>query len=374
MAKDEKLWKNSLNRVAVKRLAGAIHCAWSPFDHAGFVKTATKGLFALELKARVHHVISALRLHLPEDTKQCLSILVEAGRHFKGKPDGDALGGFAAWPLVDFVGVYGLSEFDASMKALHALTPLFSAEFAIRPFIAKHPQKALVYFRRWTKDPNEHVRRLVSEGTRPRLPWGSRLPVFDDNPSPILALLNTLKDDPSAYVRRSVANHLNDISKDQPDVIVDLCERWIRGAQEHRLRLIRHASRTLIKAGHPRALATLGFDPKARVRVTELKLSKKRVRLGSDLEIGFCLQSTSSKMQPLIVDYTVHHVKKNGTRSPKVFKLRTLELAPKERLLLTKVHQIRKITTRTYHSGRHTIEIMVNGRPKGHVDFELRAG
>jgi 3-methyladenine DNA glycosylase AlkC len=297
---------------------------------------------------------------------------VRAGAAWEiGERDDDPYG-FAAWPVIDFVGKHGLSHPRESLDALRRLTPLFSAEFAIRPFLVHHEALTMTRLRKWTRDGDEHVRRLVSEGTRPRLPWGERLAKLQRDPTPVLRLLERLKDDRAEYVRRSVANNLNDISKDHPQVVVDVARSWSRGASDERRRIIRHATRTLVKSGHPGALAVLGFDPRARVSVADLSVTPKRLTLGGSLAIRFVLRSRARTAQPLVVDYAVHHVKKSGERKAKVFKLKVLELGAGDRVTIEKRHAIRQISTRQYHSGRHAVDILVNGRACARAEFDLR--
>ncbi len=362
--------KDRLGRAAIECIADNIVRVMPAFDRRGFVRTATRDFAALELKARVFATIEALAAYLPSEPADAIGVLVAAGQ---GWTQGDGVElDFAAWPVIDFVGEKGLGCFDVSMEALRALTHLFTAEFAIRPFITARPKAALKYLRRWVKDPSAPVRRLVSEGTRPRLPWAPKLTVFEDDPSPVLALLTRLRDDPAETVRRSVANHLNDLSKSHPSLVFETCRSWLDGASEERRWIVRHALRTRVKAKDPEALAILGFDPSAKVEVQGLKLSKKRLRLGEDLAFAFVVQSRAKTPQPLVIDYAVHHQKADGSMRPKVFKLQTVTLAPGDEVAVTKTHRLRPITTRKYYSGRHAVEILINGQSQGTAEFELR--
>ena len=365
--------KDGLGSDAVKRIATTLRAAEPDFDTVAFRRSAMRGLKALELKARVGHVIGALRQHLPQDFLQALDVLVRAGALWERRSETSGeFHGFAAWPVIDFVGKHGLDHPKESLDALRELTGLFSAEFAIRPFLERHERLTLARLRRWTKDPDPDVRRLVSEGTRPRLPWGGRLKRFQVDPTPVIDLLERLKDDDALYVRRSVANNLNDISKDHPERVVDLVSKWSRNASDERLWIVRHATRTLVKAGHPGALKVLGFDPKAKVDVVDLSVTPQELKLGGALSLSFELRSRARTAQPLIVDYAVHHVKKSGERTAKVFKLKTLELAPKARVPVKKKHSIRKISTRVYYPGRHLVEVLVNGTSRGTAEFDLK--
>lgn len=210
----------------------------------------------------------------------------------------------------------------------------------------------------------------MSEGTRPRLPWGMRLQALVEDPSPTLPLLEALKDDPEEYVRRSVANHLNDIAKDHPGVVVEVARRWWSEGDETRRRLVRHALRSLVKQGHPGALAVLGFG--APSVVVRWRADGVVVLGGAPLQLEAVLRSTSKKKQRLLVDFALHHQKANGKTSPKVFKWTERELAPGETVTLTKAHAMRPVTTRRYYPGLHAAELMVNGRSMGMVAFQLR--
>jgi 3-methyladenine DNA glycosylase AlkC len=273
-------------------------------------------------------------------------------------------------PLEHFVGTYGLDHFDASMKAMYEITKRFTAEFAIRPFLIRYEKETLKILSQWVMDENEHVRRLVSEGTRPRLPWAMRLPSFITNPKPTLKLLEKLKDDPSEYVRRSVANHLNDITKDNPDLALDVLAQWAKGASKERLWIIRHALRSLVKQGHPQALAILGFEP-PKVGITKFDVKTPVVKFGEALLFQFELASKAQKQQHLVIDYVIHFVKANGSTSPKVFKMSTRSLDAGDVVVLDRKHAIRPITTRTYYGGTHRVEVQVNGQVLGGGDFEL---
>jgi 3-methyladenine DNA glycosylase AlkC len=374
-------FKNLFNPGLIDRMAAHLGARGAgAFDGAGFAARARDGLEALELKARSDRIARALDAHLPGDFDAAVALMLAALHPATDAPDdaipSDDLGirGWAVMPMAEVVAARALADadrgaFDRAMDALAAMTQRFSAEFAIRPLILHDPERALAHVRRWTGHPNRHVRRLASEGTRPRLPWGLRLAPFVADPAPLIPILTRLRDDPEDYVRRSVANSLNDIAKDHPDLIADLAADWLRGAPSPRARLVRHALRTLIKQGHPAALAALGHGP-ARLRLDALAVSP-RVRFGDALDIALTLRSEDPEPREIVLDYVIHHVKANGTTSPKVFKWRTLTLAPGAMLHLTRRHAIRPITTRVYHDGTHRLEIVANGTLLGGADFEL---
>ncbi|MEE8105418.1 MAG: DNA alkylation repair protein [Planctomycetota bacterium] len=356
-------FKDQIDRAAVRRVGDAVAGVWPEFARDRFVRRVTRDLADLELKARVDRIIDVLAEELPSSMNRAGPILAGAA---------GSLSGFDAWALTDYVGRHGVSEFEPSMRALKKLTVSFTAEFAIRPFLIEHTDRTLARLAKWTNDRSEHVRRLVSEGTRPRLPWATRLPEFQREPAPVIELLEKLKDDASEYVRRSVANNLNDIAKDHPDLVIDVATRWSEGAGEERRRLVKHACRTLIKAGHPDVFAVLGFTARPKVAVRGLAVSPKRIRLGDSVAFRFELVSGARRRQKIVIDYAVHHVKKNGKTTRKVFKLTERTLAPGEAIAIDRSHSIRRITTRTYYSGTHTVEVLVNGEARARADFELR--
>ena len=364
--------KDGLDVSALKRLARNLHRAHARFPHKAFVRDASQGLANLELKERVQHVIAVLAIHLPDDFERAVNILLKAAQDWdRGDPD-DPLRGFAAWPVIDYVAVYGLQQPEIALPALRQLTGLFSAEFAIRPFITTYPKQTLKTLKEWTDDPDEHVRRLVSEGTRPKLPWASRLPEFERNPKPVLTLLEKLKDDPSEYVRRSVANNLNDIAKDHSDLVIEVCRRWLRKPTPQREWIVRHATRTLVKAGHPGVWELLGYATTPQVQFERLQVQQQTFQLGDDLVFTGMLQSKANQSQRLVVDYAIHHMKANGQTKPKVFKLTTLSLAPGEQVKISKRHPFRQITTRQYYAGKHTVEVLVNGQSLAECHFQLK--
>lgn len=362
--------KDGLGPAAVDRLAAALTAADPGFPAAAFRRRARRGLAGLELKQRVDHLIGVLDAHLPTRYPAALKIVRKAARRFPaGEPD-DPLGGFAAWPLIDWVPTRGLESPAASLEALRRMTALFSAEFAIRPFILADPSAVVKRLHGWTDDPDEHVRRLVSEGTRPRLPWGVRLPVFVTDPTPTLALLEELKDDRSEYVRRSVANHLNDVAKDHPDRAARTGARWLEGAGPERIRLVGHGLRTLVKNGHGGALRALGFTTDPRVDAM-LELDRGRLAIGESLRVTVRLRSTARRSQKLVVDYAVHHLRAGGKRTAKVFKLKVLDLRPGQEVQLRKNHSFAPRSVRRYYAGRQEIELLVGGRSLARVAFDL---
>jgi len=370
-------FKNLVNAALIDDAATHLRRAWPGFDRARFRALATNGLDALELKARAMHVCAALEVTLPDDFDRAADILESsfgppaAGDDLSSMRMTDAgLAGWILWPVGEFVARRGLDHPERALQVLHALTQRFSAEFAIRPLIVRHPDVTLKTLARWTRDPSAHVRRLVSEGSRPRLPWGMQIKAFIADPSPTLPLLEVLQDDPSEYVRRSVANHLNDIAKDHPAVLVEWVARHLAGASPQRRALLKHASRTLIRRGHPGMMKLWGVGRRL-VGEATCSVAPKRVALGGDVTLRLVVRSSSSRAQKLAIDYAVHHVKASGATSPKVFKGWVVDLAPHETRTLVKRHSMRPVTTRRYHAGRHAVDVVANGQVVATTSFHL---
>ncbi len=372
-------FKTFLDAPLVHSAAAHLHRAWPAFDRDTFVARATQGLDALELKARALQIADALAHTLPSDFCEAAAVLeaalasVEPDDNASGAATrDDGLSGWILWSAGEFVAQRGLAHPARALQALHAITQRFTAEFAIRPFLVTHPEHTLRTLATWVHDPSSHVRRLVSEGSRPRLPWGLQLKALIADPSPTLPLLRALQDDPSAYVRRSVANHLNDIAKDHPALVAEWLETHLPSAGPARRALLKHASRTLIKRGDARVLAAWGLGAAFRGSAT-LSVTPRRARVGDTVTLSLVLQGARTRQpQRLAIDYAVHHVKADGRTSPKVFKGWVCELAPAASRTFEKRHSLRPITTRRYYAGRHRVTVQVNGTEVAEASFELR--
>ncbi len=377
-------FKNLINAGTVADAGRHLQRVWPGFDRRRFEQHAATGLDALEFKARAMQLADALQATLPDRFAAATEVL-EASLappvplDAAGEPAGlseaqsdTGLAGWVVWSMGEYVARQGMADVPRALACLHALTQRFSAEFAIRPFVRDHPALVFDTLSRWTQDPSAHVRRLVSEGSRPRLPWGLRLQALVSDPAPTLPLLRALQDDTSAYVRRSVANHLNDIAKDHADLVAGWVHENRRGASAQRTALLRHASRSLIKQGHPPTLVAWGLQPGLRGTAT-LALSAPHAAVGDGVDLAVALTSTARTAQDLVVDYVVHHVRANGGTSPKVFKGWKLTLAPGEARALAKRHSLRPVTTRTLYPGTHRVEVLVNGAAVAAASFELHA-
>jgi 3-methyladenine DNA glycosylase AlkC len=355
---------------AIARMIEAVH---APFDSRAFLHDALDGYDALELMQRGRKIADALHAHLPASYPQAMEILLASIDQPAGLPGKNPMASFLFLPHTLYVAKYGLEHFDVSMRAQHALTQRFTAEISIRPFIELKQILTLRTLKRWTRDPSEHVRRLVSEGTRPRLPWAPRLRAFQRDPRPALALLELLKDDPSLYVRRSVANNLNDIGKDHPELLFATAARWMKGADANRQWIIRHALRSAVKRGEAGALRVLGFGKAANVAVTYASVSPARVKPGAGVVIAFDIVSTAAGAQALLADLRVHYVKANGKTSGKVFKLREMTLPAKGAASFSKRLSLKDLTTRKHYPGVHRVEAVINGHAAALGEFVLPA-
>lgn len=362
--------KDGLGRAAVERLARNLGRGLLHLDQAAFVASACDGLEALELKARVEHVANAMAVHLREPRKSIEGILRAHPKWDRGD-EGDSLRGFSSWPVFAYIEKHGLALGEFALRALGEISYLFSAEFAVRAFIEKNTKMSMAVIAEWAVHPDEHVRRLASEGIRPRLPWGSHLASFVQDPAPVIAILGRLVDDDSLYVRRSVANNLSDIAVDHPDLVVATCQRWLKTPSIERKWIAKRATRNLIKLGHPGVWALHGFTAKPAISIEGLRVTPGQVSVDQKFSVEFDLVSQSESAQRLVIDFVVHHVKAGGKTSAKVFKLSEQHLAAGERLALTKKHSFRNITTRRYYSGSHRIEIQVNGQRYGEASVLL---
>ena len=334
----------------------------SSFDESSFLKNIFNDEWKdLSLTQRMSFATRVIQKMLPADYTKALEILKKVCVHFNG---------FEGMIFSDFVQQFGLDHEKESLDALELFTQYGSAEFAIRPFIKKNESEVMDRMRRWSKHKNYHVRRLSTEGCRPRLPWSMALPAFKKDPSVILPILENLKEDPELYVRKSVANNLNDLTKDNPDLVLNLVEKWVKSGNDHTQWIIKQGLRSLIKDGNQRALKMLGFDGDA-VVLSDFKGVPKKLKFGEAIEFSFQLLNKSKSTINLMVDYLVYFQKSNGSLAPKVFKLKAVPLEPKEKIELSKKHRFEEISTRKYYPGQHKIAVQVNGKILEEKSFQL---
>jgi len=356
--------KDWFDETRFRTIAGQLGSLHPRFDTKRFLRLSLAGLDELSLLQRLRRMSASTRESLPLDYRDSLEVLFGLAPQIDHR--------FVTVFLPDFVGLYGHGhgDFDASMKALKFFTPFGSSEFAIREFLKRDLRRTLAVMHEWSHDPDEHVRRLASEGCRPRLPWSFRLVELVADPAPALPILENLKADPSLYVRKSVANHLNDIARDHPDKALSVLQSWDRD-HPHTAWITKRALRTLIKEGHAGALTLLGACGPPKVRVESFSTSPERIVLGEAIQLSLRLTSTAPTTRRLLIDYVVHYVKKSGGTSEKVFKWKELDLAPGETVALEKRQVIRDFTTRRHYPGRHRVEVQVNGARLVEGEFGL---
>jgi 3-methyladenine DNA glycosylase AlkC len=354
--------KEIFDRDRIRKFASDARSVWSDFDEERFFVFATENLDDLGIMQRMRRVAEAFSATLPDAYPEALLILASVAPRIQH--------GFASIVLCEFILIRGFSDFERSMEALHLFTRYGSGEFAIRHFIKAEPQRTLDVMLRWTADENEHVRRLASEGCRPRLPWSFQFRDAVADPSLTMPILQALRADPSLYVRKSVANHLNDMSKDHPDWLVAQLSAWPRG-DERTEWIIKQALRTLVKHGHEGALALVGVTGQADARVTRFSVKPASLVLGDRVSISAAIISTATQKQKIVADYAIHYVKKNGESSRKVFKLKTFMLEPDASQPLSISQLIRDFTTRTHNAGFHKVELMLNGQTVAESGFDL---
>ena len=357
-----------IGRHAVDSLVRAIQIA-APGADLTSLRAAPRQIAPLSLRERSDLLRDAMLADLPGDYA-ALARTVRAARDTA--PD---FTGWLIWPVTSALATRAVQEgstaaFDDAMALLADLTGRLTSEFAIRTLLRHDLDRALGIIGEWTGSVDIHVRRLASEGTRPYLPWAVRVPDIMARPAATVPLLDALYRDESEYVRRSVANHLNDLSRDHADLVVDTARRWLADPDTTTERLVRHGLRTLIKRGHPGALELLGFAPAA-VEVDGPHLDDRVVPFGGSVRFTASIRNTGDAQARLAIDYIVHHRKANGHRTGKIFKLTTRTLAPGERIEVAREHSFRAITTRRYYPGTHSISVQINGVESARADFEL---
>jgi 3-methyladenine DNA glycosylase AlkC len=346
---------------SIDTFADTIKRFYPQFDKERFVGLVFgSGWEKKELKEKMRHTTLCLHETLPKSFKEALEILKKAAPYIKG---------FEAMTLPDYVEVYGLDDWELSLPALGHFTKYASSEFAVRPFLHQDPERVMEYMNAWAEDKNANVRRLASEGCRPRLPWAMALPKFKKDPGLILPILEKLKNDQSETVRRSVANNLNDISKDHPQLVLDICEKWY-GHGKHTDAVVKHACRTMLKAGNKRALLLFGYGDPAGIQLNHLKLDKEELFIGDDLHVSFEL-TIKEKACKVRLEYGVYFMKANGKWSSKVFKITENTYKPGKHAFSRK-HSFMDMSTRKHYPGTHQISIIVNGEELGKTSFELK--
>ncbi|WP_150265956.1 DNA alkylation repair protein [Paenibacillus tepidiphilus] len=360
--------KAMYNEQFLQSFGRIIRSAYPEFDTDSFVRTALRQPWeTLELKARMRRITETLGACLPEDYEEALGILFAI--------DGECTG-FPYLIFPDFVELYGQDDrhWPLSMTALERFTAKSSAEFAVRPFLLQQPERMMQQMLAWSQHPDEHVRRLASEGCRPRLPWGQALPLFKRDPSPVLPVLEQLKADPALYVRKSVANNLNDIAKDHPGLVIELARRWM-GKDARTDWIVRHGCRSLIRKAVPEIMELFGYAAEAEHEplIAEASLSTEpdQVMIGGSCELDYRLKVREGEPVRIRVEYGIDFVKASGRSSRKLFLLADRTVPGGSVVAGTRRHSWSDLTTRRHYPGAHGIVLLVNGREAASTTLDL---
>jgi len=353
--------KNNYNRRYINRLASSLAAVHPAFPIEDFTQNVLDKTWKnRELKDRMHHITRCLHESLALPYTKAIKVLCEVC---------DDFGGFEGMLFPDYVEQYGQNSWRASIKALEIFTQASSSEFAVRPFIELAPEKMMQQMLKWSEHDNEHVRRLASEGCRPRLPWANALPLFKKNPDPIFPILDNLKADPSLYVRKSVANNLNDISKDNPDKVLKWCRKNI-GSHPHTDWIIKKACRSLLKNSHPEALRLFSYPDASKTQISSFTLNKSKLFIGESIQLSVKARHLSPG--PLRIEYAMHFPRKNNKTTYKRFHWLDRE-HNESQIALTKSHPMKQLSTRTLLPGAYKVEVLVNGLSKASKRFTLEA-
>lgn len=363
------LLKNVYNESFFDVLTNSIVELKPDFKKELFLKeTLDKDWERKELKERMRHITLSLNNSLSNNYLKDLELLIDLIPILK--KNGVKTDSLAYIFMPDYIEVFGLNEYDESIKAIEIVTQFVTCEFAIRPFLKKYYKSASKQMLKWSLHENFNVRRLASEGIRPRLPWAIGIPELKNNPELIFPILENLKDDEFEYVRRSVANNLNDISKDHPDLVISIAQKWFNETK-NRQKLIKHASRTLLKQGNQELMILFGFGSIDQIKVKDLVVKSSLVKVGEYLEFEFKLVNENVSDSKIRLEYAIYFLKANGTLAKKVFKISEKEYKNNSKSIITKKQSFKPITTRKYYEGEHAVSIIVNGVEFLNVNFQL---
>jgi 3-methyladenine DNA glycosylase AlkC len=352
------------NRPKLEYLAKQFASHDPSFSERRFVASVIKDLSKLELKQRILLIAEKLEEYLPSDFPTAAAQIVRSlpSPLDETKTDDD-FGDFIIAPLGEYVVRNGLKQehLALSLRTLKEITKRFSMEDATRAFLRQFPDETIRELTRWATDTNYHVRRLVSESTRPLLPWSGRIDLSVEKTLPLLEALHA---DRTRYVTRSVANHLNDIAKSNPDLVVQTLATWRAYARQDPAELMwmtRHSLRTLVKRGHAKSLKLLGFNPKPKISLEDFLIAETDLLLGQMLEFSVTVKALRD--ESLVIDYVIDFVKSGGKRSAKVFKAGKASLKKGESITICKQHKLHAhATTFRLYPGEHLLSIQINGQ------------
>ena len=358
----EKLKNIFFTKDSLILFADAILEQYPKFDKDHFLRLIFDNQWdSLELKEKMRHTTKCLHEVLPQNYIESLVILIEAAPKVKG---------FEAMSLPDYVEVFGMNHWEESLNALGQFTRYYSSEFAIRPFLDQDPGLVMEYMRIWARSKHENVRRFASEGCRPRLPWAMALPKFIRDPKLVLEVLEILKNDDSEFVRKSVANNLNDISKDNPEIVLKVAERWLLENSKNTNWIVKHGLRTLLKHGNTKALRLFGFGDPEKLEIVKLKTDKVKYKIGDNVFFTFDLLNAESQASKVRLEYAIDYIKANGKSSHKIFQIIEKQYEPGS-YKLNRKQSFANMSTRKHYPGNHRITILINGIEKGYTEFIL---
>ncbi|MDD7886323.1 DNA alkylation repair protein [Flavivirga sp. 57AJ16] len=365
-----ELLKNIYHTKFFDRFISSVQEVVPDFNKVSFLKNIYDNEWENRaLKQRMRCITLALKNHLSDDFNTNVEIIIKLIPILEKngfKPQGH----LEFMILPDFIEIYGLKHYQASIKAFETMTQFVSCEFAVRPFIIEYQDNMIKQMRLWANHNHSSVRRLATEGCRPRLPWAMAIPSLKENPAPIIPILETLKNDPSEYVRRSVANNLNDISKDHPATVVNLVKKW-QGKTKETNWLVKHASRTLLKQGNTEVMTLFGFGTIDKIKITDFKILTPKVKIGDAVEFTFKLVNTNNNASKIRLEYGLYYQKANGSLSRKVFKISEKDYPKNSTTSIKRKQSFKIITTRKFHAGKHQVSIIVNGKEFDTLDFGL---
>lgn len=373
-------FKNMYNEQFFDKFAKDLKLVIGDFDVCEFVSQIMDEEWENRgYKQRIVHIATILKKFLPADYREAIAKILELLDCVKetlpdfSKIDDKNFGLLTleyGAVLDNYIEQYGLDDYETSIKAIEKITQFTSCEFVTHSFIVKYEDRMMEQMLVWSKHEDWGVRRLASEGCRPRLPWAMALPNLKDNPAPIIPILENLKNDRSRFVRVSVANNLNDIAKDNPEMVIDLAKKW-KGESENVDWVIKHGCRTLLKQGNPEVMKLFGFDSVKNVGVEKFQFSKPEVVVGNSLEFSFNLLNNNNKKVKIRLEYGVYYQKANGALTKKVYKISEKVYAGNSVTQITRKHSFRVVTTRKFYLGLHQVAVIINGNELEKHDFEL---
>ena len=372
-------FKNMFNEQFFERFTKDLKRVIHDFDAPGFVSQIMDDEWGnREFKQRIAHITTVLKKFLPTDYKEAIAKILELLDYVEStypdfsKIDDTKYGLTLEYGAIldNYVEQYGLDDYETSVRAIEKITQFSSCEFAVHPFIIKYPNEMMAQMLVWSKHEHWGVRRLSSEGCRPRLPWAVALPNLKKDPTPIIPILENLKNDPARFVRLSVANNLNDIAKDNPEIVIELAKKW-QGKSKEVDWIIKHGCRTLLKQGNPEVMELFGLGGVKNIRIEDFQISIPKVKVGDSLEFSFKLLNKSNKKANIRLEYGIYYQKANGTLTKKVHKISEKEYAANSITPITRKQSFKVVTTRKLHLGLHQVAVIINGKEFEKHDFEL---